>query len=221
MKQVLLILFIVLFSKSIFGQIALAPSPKHFVLIGIRSDPIMWNEIGYMYLGKKYLNFQIKGSFVKDFGYINNPSYVIYIGPVTNVNFISSFYFVKPGYILLKRESITNTFLLVVNGLFSLSKDQLIVNFKDPLLGNVQQITKENHFYNAIDLEMKWHLDLNKFFALSLSGLVGYNLSSNNNLFKDVYHGAFSNRETYYPGVGFYFEDAYFLLNMGLAIKPF
>jgi hypothetical protein len=39
-------------------------------------------------------------------------------------------------------------------------------------------------------------------------------------LFQDVYNGAFSNRETYVPGIGYY-KDLYFLLNLGLVIKPY
>jgi hypothetical protein len=133
--------------------------------------------------------------------------------------FNSNFYYVKPGYVLYNNTHPTRNFFLLVNGLISYSENKLLLTVNDPLLGIVTKESNDNQFYQAMELEMKWHLDLNKHFAFSLGGFVGLNFNEPI-LFEEEYNGAFKEKESYKPGIG-YSNKVYYMISLGLAVKPY
>lgn len=190
----------------------------HSLLIGVRTDPVIWYEFGYMHIGKRFQNFQIKGSFAEN---KEEPSRRPIITNYQNINgyinFVSSFYTLKPGYVLAKNEGRGKTFYLFVNGLLGFSKNQLNININDPIKGETTTSHSEKHFYKSIELEANWHVIVTKHIHLKLGPLMGVQLNTPI-LFENIYDGAFSQINQYKPGMG-YFRDVYVAINFGLAIN--
>ncbi|MDZ4668275.1 MAG: hypothetical protein SGJ00_10350 [bacterium] len=220
MKRHLIFCFIAFCAHFASAQISRISGQQYLLLVGVRTDAVLWNEYGFMYFGDKHLSFQLKGSYVKNYTSTDNQEiWTPYAGNRGSVDFVSSFYYLKPSYVLHQKSNDFYTFFVLVNGMFSSSKNHLIVSLFDPVLGNVVDVTTEIYYYKSIEFEANWHINLGKQMAVSLGVLVG-SVFNSPLIFSNVYNGAFSKRDTYTPGVG-YNGDAYLKLNLGLVLRPY
>jgi hypothetical protein len=217
--KVVCILFIILgFYNPMCAQDKLAKPTTHQLLLNLRTDPVMWSEIGYIYIGKRFQSFQVKGSFRQNYNFNENPKNIIFNQIGINTRFKSSFYYVKPGYLLARKVKDKSRFLLFANYLYAQGENAITIIYKDPLLGEVKEVNSQKDEYSALELEFNWQINLGKNLAISTGFNLGKKINQNPLLFQGIYNGAFSNRETYFPSVGYY-KDAYLLLNLGMVVK--
>ena len=218
MKAVSILLILLGFYNPVCAQDKWAKPPTHQLLLNLRTDPVMWSEIGYIYIGKRFQSFQVKGSFRQDYDFNEYPKNIIFNRIGINTQFKSSFYYVKPGYLLARKVKEKSRFLLFANYLYAQGENAITIKYMDPLLGMVKEVNSQKDTYNALELEFNWQINLGKKLALSTGFNLGKKINQNPILFQGIYNGAFSNRETYFPSVGYY-KDAYLLLNLGMVVK--
>jgi hypothetical protein len=217
MNKLIFILFI-LASTSSKAQISEQNQSKHNILIGIRTEPVIWYEYGYMHIGKRFQTFQIKSSFAINLDFPSRRFiYTNYNNHNGYINFNSNYATIKPGYAIARVVGEKQNFYLIVNTLLGFSRNQLNINFNDPILGVHTESHSETNYYQSIELEANWHVKVNKNIALKFGPLIGKQLNSPI-LFANIYDGAFAKSERYKPGIGYY-KDIYFAFNFGLAIN--
>lgn len=219
MRDSMLLIIFILGVKLCFAQKDTSQIRRHNLLVGVKTDPILWYEFGYMQAGPRFKSFQIKGSFTKEIEYprgqvLENSSYKTPNGYVT---FKSIFSAIKPGFALIRYKEEKSTFYLFVNGLFGFSKNSLDILINDPLLGNTKLTHIEHNFHSSIELEASWHIHYKDIIDLKLGPLIGKPITQPV-VFSGIYEGGFSRTEIYKPGIG-YFKDLYIALNLGLAIN--
>ncbi|OYU95594.1 MAG: hypothetical protein CFE21_10655 [Bacteroidetes bacterium B1(2017)] len=226
MKKATIVFLLFSFCFIAKAQLSSSAGPKIMLLANLRSDDAMWYEVGTMYLGKDFVNFQFKISSRTAYEYTDANSSII--GPYERgnngyyygkVNFNSSFTYIKAGYILLRKENKVSTFLLGINGVFGESKNKLQLDYYDPLLGLTSESFVDNRFHKGAEVEFTLLLDLNAHLAFSFGATLGKELMQEE-LFKDARGGTFSKRETYSPGMGFG-PGGYFRISTGIVIKPY
>ena len=218
MKVVLTLFILMGFYNPMYAQDKWAKPPTHQLLLNLRTDFVMWGEIGYIYIGKRFQSFQVKGSFKQDYDFNEYPKNIIFNRIGINTQFKSSFYYVKPGYLLARKINNNRRFLLFANFLYAQGENAITIKYKDPLLGEVYEVNSQRDEYRALDLEFNWQFNVGKILAVSAGFNLGKKINQNPILFQNAYNGAFSSRETYFPGVGYY-KDVYLLLNLGIAAK--
>lgn len=218
MKVVSILLILLGFYNPVCSQDKWAKPPTHQLLLNLRTDPVMWGEIGYIYIGKRFQSFQVKGSFRQDYDFNEYPKNIIFNRIGINTQFKSSFYYVKPGYLLARKVKDKSRFLLFANFLYAQGENAISIKYKDPLLGEVNEVYSQKDTYSALELEFNWQFNIGKTLALSTGFNLGKKINQNPILFQDFHNGAFSNRDTYFPSVGYY-KDVYLLLNLGIAIN--
>ncbi|OYU95600.1 MAG: hypothetical protein CFE21_10685 [Bacteroidetes bacterium B1(2017)] len=219
MKRIILVIAI-LFALKANAQLSVSPSPKIMALANLRSDPVQFYEIGMMVLADDNLNFQLKFSRRSDYKFEDDGQGGSYYGTYKGVDFVSDLTYLKPGYIFIRTDHKTNTFLLGANAVLGFSQNQLQVSLIDPLLGSITQVTREDVFHKGFEIEAQFLLDLNRYCAMNFSVAAGGSFGQDFVLFKNVYNGAFSNRDAYIPGMG-YVPGVYINFGLGLVIKPY
>jgi hypothetical protein len=217
--QLVVLCLLLLLKYDLTAQISQQYKPQFLLLAGVRTDAELWKEYGLMYFGEKHVSFQLKGSYLKEQSYSSNIEISGSVSPSNGrVEVISSYYYLKPSYVLAQRRKDNYTFFVLVNGMFSGSRNSLSLKRQDPLLGEVTDHVTEVNYYRALEFEANWHINLGNQMAVSMGVLVG-SIFESPAVFASVYNGAFKELGSYIPGAG-YNGDAYLKLNLGLVFKP-
>jgi hypothetical protein len=201
-------IFILFLFWNMSMQAQLSSSFKNLQLVQINLHSIQGNvlEIGYVNLKNRYLNFQIKAS------------YRNYRDPISNrpIIFHSNLSYIKPGLILIKKQSLAHTFFVSLNPILGYSKDYITFEIMDPILGKSKLDYSEKNFHFAFEFETNFIADLSKRVAVSLGWFAGFRIYDPKP-FSTKFKGSFIGHDFIGPGTGY--NSFIAGINLGLVIR--